>query len=47
MVDDDEARTAQAGSPIALLLFDLLADPSSTLRGLLRVSDLFLCETHM
>ena len=41
MVDDDEARTAQAGSPIALLLFDLLADPSSTLRGLLRVSDLF------
>ena len=34
-------RAAQAGSPIALLLFDQLADPSSTLRGLLRVSDLF------
>ena len=29
------------GSPIALTLFDLLADPTSTLRGLLRVSDLF------
>jgi hypothetical protein len=40
MVDVDP-RAVQAGSPIALTLFDLLADPSSTLRGLLRVSDLF------
>ena len=36
-----DPRTAQAGSPIALALFDLLADPSSALYGLLRVSDLF------
>jgi hypothetical protein len=38
---DDDARDAQGGSPVALLLIDLLADPTSTLRGLLRVSDLF------
>ena len=36
-----DPRDAQAGSPIALTLFDLLADPASTLRGLLRVSDIF------
>jgi hypothetical protein len=40
-MEEVDPRTAQAGSPIALFLFDLLADPSSTLRGLLRVSDLF------
>jgi hypothetical protein len=40
-MEEVDPRTAQAGSPIALLLFDLLADPTSTLRGLLRVSDLF------
>jgi hypothetical protein len=40
-MEEVDARTAQAGSPIARFLFDLLADPSSTLRGLLRVSDLF------
>ena len=40
-LEETDPRAAQAGSPIALLLFDLLADPSSTLRGLLRVSDLF------
>ena len=40
-MEEVDPRTAQAGSPIALTLFDLLADPTSTLRGLLRVSDLF------
>ena len=36
-----DPRASQAGSPIALALFDLLADQTSTLRALLRVSDLF------
>jgi hypothetical protein len=40
-VGEVDRRASQAGSPIALTLFDLLADPTSTLRGLLRVSDLF------
>jgi hypothetical protein len=40
-VEEVDPRAAQAGSPVALVLFDLLADPASTLRGLLRVSDLF------
>ena len=40
-MEEVDPRTAQAGSPIASTLFDLLADPSSTLRSLLRVSDLF------
>ena len=36
-----DARDAQAGSTIALLLIDLLADPSSALYSCLRVCDLF------
>jgi hypothetical protein len=40
-MDEVDPRPAQAGSPIALALFYLLADPTSTLRSLLRVSDLF------
>jgi hypothetical protein len=40
-LEEVDPRTAQAGSPIALALFDLLADTTSTLRSLLRVSDLF------
>jgi hypothetical protein len=40
-MEEVDPRAAQAGSPIALTLFDLLADPTSTLRNLLRVSDLF------
>ena len=37
---DDGHRDAQAGSPMALLLIDLLADPTSALYSCLRVSDL-------
>jgi hypothetical protein len=37
----DETRAAQAESPVALALCHMLADPSSTLRRLLRVSDIF------
>ena len=40
-MDEDETREAQAGSPIAVAILDLLADPTSTLYGCLRVSDLF------
>jgi hypothetical protein len=40
-LEEVDPRAAQAGSPIALTLFDLLADPTSTLCRLLRVSDLF------
>mmetsp|Transcript_3321 Transcript_3321/g.10905 ORF Transcript_3321/g.10905 Transcript_3321/m.10905 type:complete len:488 (-) Transcript_3321:12-1475(-) len=36
-----ESRATQAASPIALVLVDLLADPSSTLHRLLCTSDLF------
>ena len=38
---DDDARDAQAGSPVALVLIDLLADPTSALYSSLRVCDLF------
>jgi hypothetical protein len=37
----DDTRAAQAGSPVALVLIDLLADPSSALYLSLRVCDLF------
>ena len=40
-LEEVDPRAAQAGSPIALALFDLLADHTSALRSLLRVSDLF------
>ena len=38
---DNDVRAAQADSPVALLLIDLLADPCSALYSALRVSDLF------
>ena len=40
-MDEDDTREAQGGSPIAVAILDLLADPTSTLYRCLRVSDLF------